>query len=804
MQYTWKVKTFIGKNRLVLVIILLALLFFHKIILNPGSIIYPASDVFGIYYHEKQFFVNSLKTYNQIPLWDPYVFGGSPFIGNPSSAMFYPLNLLFFILPFDSTFGYLFVIDILIIGIGTYLFAKIIGNSSFGALTSATICMFSGPIILHLYEGHISMVDTFAYFPLLLVCVEKILISRKLFYGLLGSICIAMIILAGHFQMALFCFLITFIYFFMRIVFEYMKKRKIERIFWPSFILCCAFTLGIGLAAIQILPTQEFSRLSGRNNGVSEDFAASFSLHPFQGLAFVFPYFFGSAVDNTFWAKGSFTSGTSYIGILPLFLIVMALYFRRNKFVFIFTILFFLSLIFSMGGYTPLFKLFYYYVPFFNSFRVFSRFLPFLAFSGAILAGFGIQVFENMNKETRKKLLRVSRLNFGILIVAGVFVFLIFIVQGNLYIKDFYKQHVLRSSYAIGINHQILSQHIINDVIHFLFYVISFALAILLFTKKIITQKLTTFFLFFITICDLFLFGSPFVGVKSPQKLFKMPAIIERVKNDRENNRVFDHYGSLIALFGKYDIQNINGNGSLYIKSYRDFVWKVGNHENLPYESFFVINSISHTNILDLLNVKYIIAPKKIHYQNLTYLGDYLVQDNIFSTPETEKKYYLYENNTVLPRAYVVANGLVINDSTQLLKALQDKKYNPKQFVVFDSNLQTPLKNQSKYQPIPTKQYQPNRIDVSVNQTYPGYFILSDTWYPGWKAFDNGIQTPMYRANNIFRAVYLSKGKHEISFRYDPESYRLGKSISIISGIVFILLILANFFLVGRKTKNST
>jgi hypothetical protein len=78
-------------------------------------------------------------------------------------------------------------------------------------------------------------------------------------------------------------------------------------------------------------------------------------------------------------------------------------------------------------------------------------------------------------------------------------------------------------------------------------------------------------------------------------------------------------------------------------------------------------------------------------------------------------------------------------------------------------------------------EYQPNRVVVEVEDGDPGYLVLADVWYPGWRCTLDGEPAALYRANYLFRATPVSAGSHQIVFTFSPESYRLGKWISILT-----------------------
>ena len=85
--------------------------------------------------------------------------------------------------------------------------------------------------------------------------------------------------------------------------------------------------------------------------------------------------------------------------------------------------------------------------------------------------------------------------------------------------------------------------------------------------------------------------------------------------------------------------------------------------------------------------------------------------------------------------------------------------------------------------------YSPHKITVSLNSDTPGFLILSETWYPGWRAYDNGREIKIYKADYILRAVYLVKGEHKVDFVFDPKSLKIGVLITMMSLLAAVLLL---------------
>jgi len=84
--------------------------------------------------------------------------------------------------------------------------------------------------------------------------------------------------------------------------------------------------------------------------------------------------------------------------------------------------------------------------------------------------------------------------------------------------------------------------------------------------------------------------------------------------------------------------------------------------------------------------------------------------------------------------------------------------------------------------------YLPNRIDIETRSMKSGYLLLNETYYPGWRAFVDNQETKLYRANYNFKAIRISEGKHQVSFVFDPLSFKIGATISFITLIMLVVL----------------
>ncbi len=193
----------------------LVILFFFPL-LSPNSIMYPGEDVIGIFAPEKHLFANTIHNLKTIPLWNPYIFSGSPFVGNPTSAMFYPFSLLYLLLPVEYAFSIIFILDIFLLGIFSFFYTKTIIKNSRLSFFAATIIMLSGSFVCLLNAGHIINLDTFIWFPLSLFFVESFLLNRKVQFLLYAGISVALLLLAGASQIAIYGLTVIFFYISLR------------------------------------------------------------------------------------------------------------------------------------------------------------------------------------------------------------------------------------------------------------------------------------------------------------------------------------------------------------------------------------------------------------------------------------------------------------------------------------------------------------------------------------------------------------------------------------------------------------
>jgi hypothetical protein len=139
----------------------------------------------------------------------------------------------------------------------------------------------------------------------------------------------------------------------------------------------------------------------------------------------------------------------------------------------------------------------------------------------------------------------------------------------------------------------------------------------------------------------------------------------------------------------------------------------------------------------------------------------------------------VYDNHDALPKAFVVHAARAVPDDDEASRLLHDPDFDPQTEVLLaaESVPNNPPPPQVADE-VEVLTYDSRKVQVRARMAADGFLLLTDTWYPGWKASVDGKSVPVWRADLIFRAVQLSAGEHSIEFNYDPESFRLGLRIS--------------------------
>jgi hypothetical protein len=334
--------------------------------------------------------------YSPKVLWDSLLFGGFPMVGDPQVMQWYPPALLFSLIPGSWN---VFIISAYVLASSfTYGYVYTLTGSGLSAFVSGIVYGMSGFMMAHL--GHTVIIHTVAWIPLILWSLEKLRHTWSPGWFVAGSLGLAFSFFGGHSQMFFYALMLALSY---AAVLGWVAP--VGRWRYYRFVSLMVI-LGVGLAAVQIIPTAELAGQSVRTEFSFADFI-SYALPPKQLLTLIFPALFGLSNHPTriYFGDWNLTELTGYIGLLPLFLASLAVIVRRRERLTIFWLsagLF--ALLLTLGNTTPLATLFYH-LPIINHFRAPARHFVEFGFAVSVLSGLGVASILR-GQATRRLILR--------------------------------------------------------------------------------------------------------------------------------------------------------------------------------------------------------------------------------------------------------------------------------------------------------------------------------------------------------------------------------------------------------------
>jgi O-antigen/teichoic acid export membrane protein len=385
------------------------------------------SDLILENYAWKRFIVQAIHN-RQIPLWNPYLFAGLPFLAAGQHSALYPLSILFYILPLERAYGYFTVLQFFLAGLFTFIYCRVIGVNRFGALIAGITYMLSAFFVVSVVFTMI--IAAAAWLPLLLAIIEIVVRKQEekgpvayspIPYIAVGAVALGFQLLAGHVEISLYVLLVMGFYALCRLAILWWRQRNGWVVFRLASWLVLMVALGLGLGAVQFIPLYEVARLNFRQGSVPYSQVLSWAFPPRRLMAFLVPDFFGNPSHHSYldvfnwrtvhltlnaynqlnpngphstnWGIKNYVEGGSYLGLLPLLLVAVAAISRLRRdttlrsYVWLYIILIAFSLAFIFG--TPLYAVLFYAFPGINQLHSPFRWVFPYTFSVAVLAGIG-------------------------------------------------------------------------------------------------------------------------------------------------------------------------------------------------------------------------------------------------------------------------------------------------------------------------------------------------------------------------------------------------------------------------------
>jgi len=702
-----------------------------------------------------RYFLSQAYHAGVIPYWTSHGFGGMPFMAAFHPGVFYPPSVLFFLPDTLLAINLFYFIHFLVLGSFLYLLGKLWGFSFIARLCSSVTGMLSGFIVAATLTSNFFLGAV--WLPMVFWMFLKYRQEKKIGYFIGTVLAIAAQTLAACPEINI----MTMILLYAHCLGSIPKKEGMAAYARMSASLGLAVVLALGISALQLWPTAALMDHSTRSGGMNYEIHSMWSLAPHTLATLIqTPVYMGEAGSGpypVFW--GGFLH-TLYMGVLSLIFIATSFFFRRDKAIGFWLVVFLLGIWLALGNNNPFYEYVYHSIPLLELFRFPAKFFFVSSFAAVFLTGFVLDALINHTENHRLKI-------YPVLIVLIV---------------------LLGWVGWIGLNQPDLGM---EDSLIFLFI---FGSAYFLFYFGKIRKIVFTALVLLLIMVDLNL--KDFRLLPMIDRIFyeEKPVLAESLKDTYGKHRVYSGkiqhspFSAFLPVTNPldgillwkqylrpytgmvYGVENVAGEAGLGMGMIKQVIWVAAMKQ---------ADADGRLRILKRSNVGYWINPKGEN--RLDSNGDPVI------SPDRIRVF-----KDALPRAYLVPRVRWVKDS-QWLNTYYHKEFDPLQEVLLSEPVEFEPSDhfQAKVKEV---SYRPNHVTVKTFQTGSGFLVLMDSYFPGWTVKVDGEERPILQANYFYRAVQLGPGEHTLEFDFFPEGFKEGLIVSAFSFLIMLMLPLCKPF----------
>ncbi len=747
---------------------------------NPGA--YPSKaqffDVLRQLYPWRHFAMDSLRS-GTLPLWNPYNFSGAPLLANFQSAVFYPLNIVYAFLAAPIAWNVLVFLQPFLMCFFMYLYCRRIGMRPMGATLGALSYAFSYFSIVWLEYNTVDHI--LMWLPLTLLAIEHLFERRQAVWAGILVFCGVASLFAGHPQVFLYAYTFSIVY----ALFRKWQQKNILSVNLIYILVLQVIVLGIG--AIQLIPGIELLQNAARSVHDSTTFFEKILIQPWQLVMLVVPDFFGNPATRNYWLADTYVGKVTYIGIVPILFFFLS-FGRVKASLYRFFLIASCFLLVVTTNNPISFLLYHLPLPLVTtSAPTLSLFL--FAFSFSIVCGYSVDAWID-NKKT------IGDLQKRLLIPLGLFLILwaTLLVLPRIVSLDW--------------------QHFISVSIRNLAYtsVVSTLCVGLVLLMTVQKRFLSLFIvcLLLIQVGDTWRGFAKFVPFAPLGSVFPSTQVLTSLQK-KGIDRLWGYGGAAIEanIATEYRLYSTDGYDPLYPRRYGEFIQSSQKGNIITtftdrtrsdariapgYGEDDLQSNMYRSRVLDSMGVKYVLDTISNGSTEKTF------PNPRFSPILDENGIKVFENRTVLPRFFLTSSYDTFVSPQEFEKKFfattrQDKT------ILLEQKIPISLDALQTTDQVTNTTYTPSRVTFLIHTQGNTLLFLSDTFYPGWKAFVDGNSVPIYRANYTFRAVALPKGARTVVFSYEPSSVHWGLIITGVSSVLFLFLLFFDRILFSYNRK---
>lgn len=703
----------------------------------------------------------------RIPEWNPYLFGGLPYIAAQHGDIFYPTAWLRWVLPIDTAMNLGFFAHIVLAGLTMYALLRALGAAWTGALVGGLSYELTGIVASLVRPGHDGKLFVSALSPLVLLALLRAIRDRRPSGYAMLAVVVGLCMLSPHYQMTYYLLVAAALW---TLYLVFLDPARPAGLRWPVELALAfaAVLLGLAISAIQVLPFLQYIPFSPRAAGGPSggwEYATLFSMPPEEIVTTVLPQFNG--VLEGYWGRNFFKLHTEYLGAAVVALAVVGLGDRgRRRTIQALGAIAVLFLLVAFGGHTPFYRLWYEVMPMMKKVRAPGMAFFLVALPVAAFAGFGAD--RLLRREVPLRSLVVPLAVLGGIALLGV----MGILQSGATVLASADQaaRVAANAPALRLGAlRLLAATLVAGAICWSVW------------RGRLTGGLAAAALAAVVVADNWSVDRQFFAFREPAaQVFRDDEVTTRLRSEKKPFRVLDvgvYQGSYLMA---HDIQTMLGYHGNEVRFYDELLGGKGQWR-------FAGNPA----LLDLLSVRYLLLP-----QAQAVPGFHEVLGPVPTTPGTPA--VLLARDTIPPYVRVLPGAAKLPDD-QVVATVIDPRFPYDALALYpDTASVSPEPIRAGQLPPPSNvratlaDWAPGRMRIILegNDPKPAYLLVSETWYPDWHARVDGKPAALLRADHALLSVVVPPGAREVTLDFSSAAYARGKLVTLGALLVALALVL--------------
>ncbi len=734
----------------------------------------PWSDQYATGYAFRAWLAEQWRATGHVPLWNPEIFGGLPFVAAQHGDIFYPTAWLRLVLPTATAMNLGFLVHYVLAGFFTYLLLRRLTVSWTGGVVGGVAYQLTGVVGTLVSPGHDGKLYVSALLPLALLALVLAIRERRFEGYALLALAVGLSLLSPHYQMVYYLLIAAGV-FALYLTFGEQEERTTRQKVQGLSLAAAAVVVGFGIAMIQVLPFFHYLPYSPRAEGYG-GFATSASYGiPWEHVPeFLLARFAGDR--EVYWGSNFIKLHSEYLGLPVVALAVLGALGPRRRLAYWLGAIGLLFLLVSLSDSTPFYRLWWAVMPFVKQTRAPGMAFFVVGFVVAVLAAFGAERVER--GEARAHTTAWLSIGAGVAVLALVGVVGGFAKALALPLESVAQGAVMRAEAGLGV---IRWGAFLSGA-----SLVAMAALVIGRAHGKVPAAALCLGLPLLVGADLWRNAQPFwVYSRVHQELHQPDPVTERLKATAEPYRVLSlpgmevYQGSALMGLGVPQLLGHHGN------ELHAFDQLLGGKNRWARLASF--------RMWDLLAVRYVLLPTEIRQRTDSIPGYDRILGGVAASSGTVAD--LYERREPQPYArYVTAALKVADDQAAFAIANPSSQFDPSSLVLLSLDAPVepaPVAETRETEPVAARvvAWEPGRMQLRLEPAAPvdGYVMVSENWYPDWQATVDGADATVARGKGSLITVVVPAGAELVELEFQSADYRSGKLISLLSLAVVVI-----------------